>query len=67
MKEFFGAGGSLAAALPDFDPRDEQLELAQGVEAALLGGRHLLAEAGTGTEARIRLRRRLGDLDHRVH
>jgi ATP-dependent DNA helicase DinG len=45
----FGESGSLAAALPGFEPRSEQAALAQAVESALAGDEHLLAEAGTGT------------------
>jgi ATP-dependent DNA helicase DinG len=49
MEEFFGPGGRLAAGLPAFEPRTEQLELAAAVSEALGSGEHLLAEAGTGT------------------
>jgi len=49
MQEIFGPGGRLGAVLPAFEPRSEQLELAQAVESALADGEHLLAEAGTGT------------------
>jgi ATP-dependent DNA helicase DinG len=45
----FGPGGSLAASLPAFEPREEQAALADAVEQALRSGEHLLAEAGTGT------------------
>jgi ATP-dependent DNA helicase DinG len=49
VEEVFGPGGRLAAALPGFEARAEQLELALAVEQALAAGEHLLAEAGTGT------------------
>lgn len=49
MKTYFGSDGLLARALSDFEPRQEQLELAQSVAQSLASGRHLLAEAGTGT------------------
>lgn len=49
MREFFGYGGRLAAALPGFEPRAGQAALAQEVADALERGEHLLAEAGTGT------------------
>ena len=49
VQEIFGPGGRLAATLPAFEARSEQLELAQAVESALADGEHLLAEAGTGT------------------
>jgi ATP-dependent DNA helicase DinG len=45
----FGAGGELAAAMPRFEERPQQAELARAVAGALGSGRHLLAEAGTGT------------------
>ena len=49
MEAFFGPEGRLAAALPAFEARAEQLELATAVADALESGEHLLAEAGTGT------------------
>ena len=49
MDDVFGAGGALAEALPGYEPRPEQAELAQAVADALEAGEHLLAEAGTGT------------------
>jgi len=49
MREHFAPGGTLAAALPSFESRPEQLALAEAVESSLASGRHLLAEAGTGT------------------
>ncbi|MGI8607033.1 MAG: DEAD/DEAH box helicase, partial [Gaiellaceae bacterium] len=49
MQTFFGASGPLAAALPGFEPRAQQGELAAAVADALESGEHLLAEAGTGT------------------
>ena len=49
VEELFGTGGKLAAALPGFEPRDEQLDLARAVAGALDEEEHLLAEAGTGT------------------
>jgi ATP-dependent DNA helicase DinG len=45
----FGPAGSLAAALPGYEPRAEQAALAAAVERALTTGEHLVAEAGTGT------------------
>src|SRR5207253_6444584 len=39
----------LADALPHYEPRPQQAELAAAVAKALAEGRHLLAEAGTGT------------------
>jgi ATP-dependent DNA helicase DinG len=49
MREVFGVGGSLARVLDRYEAREEQAELADAVEQALADGRHLLAEAGTGT------------------
>lgn len=49
MDTFFGEGGSLAAALPGFEPRLGQAALASAVAGALADDEHLLAEAGTGT------------------
>src|SRR6266851_9023048 len=48
MDDHFGAGGALARALPEFEPRPQQAALAAEVEGALASGRHLIAEAGTG-------------------
>jgi ATP-dependent DNA helicase DinG len=49
VEQLFSPGGALASALPEFESRPEQAELAAAVAAALESGRHLLAEAGTGT------------------
>ena len=44
-----GPGGAIARRMGDtYEPRPQQLELADAVEAALSQGHHLLAEAGTG-------------------
>jgi ATP-dependent DNA helicase DinG len=45
----FAAGGPIAAALPGFEPRPGQLEMAGAVSAVFAQGGVLLAEAGTGT------------------
>jgi ATP-dependent DNA helicase DinG len=45
----FGRQGSLRAALPDFEYRSGQLQMARAVEDAIASGDTLLAEAGTGT------------------
>jgi ATP-dependent DNA helicase DinG len=45
----FAADGPLARQLPDFEPRDGQLTMAEGVARAFEDGGVLLAEAGTGT------------------
>lgn len=44
-----GPSGALAAALPGFQPREEQQTLARGVADAIDAGETLIAEAGTGT------------------
>ena len=49
VRALFGAGGPLALALPDFEPRPGQIEMAVAVADAFDRGGVLLAEAGTGT------------------
>jgi ATP-dependent DNA helicase DinG len=49
MAEVFAADGPLAAAIPGFAVRDEQLEMAERVATALETAEHLVIEAGTGT------------------
>jgi ATP-dependent DNA helicase DinG len=49
MRHVFGSAGSLARVLDEYEPREEQAELAEAVEKALATRTHLLAEAGTGT------------------
>ncbi|MCA9064970.1 MAG: DEAD/DEAH box helicase, partial [Planctomycetaceae bacterium] len=46
--DVLGAGGVIARRLKDYEPRDEQLQMATAVEAAVRGNHHLIAEAGTG-------------------
>jgi ATP-dependent DNA helicase DinG len=48
IASFLGPGGPLARTLPSFEPRPQQVRMAQEVAAALASGRHLLIEAGTG-------------------
>ena len=45
----FAPGGALARALPDFEPRAGQVEMAAAVARVFERGGVLLAEAGTGT------------------
>jgi ATP-dependent DNA helicase DinG len=45
----FGPGGALARVLPDYEPRDGQVDMAGRVAAVIESGGVLLAEAGTGT------------------
>lgn len=48
VRDILGPQGAVAARLPGYEERPEQLELAVAVEQALAENRHLLAEAGTG-------------------
>ncbi|MDP1733850.1 MAG: ATP-dependent DNA helicase [Sulfuritalea sp.] len=45
----FAPEGPLAAAVPGFRPRPQQLEMAQRIAAAIAGNLALVTEAGTGT------------------
>lgn len=45
----FGEGGALSRALPDYEPRAGQVEMATHAAAIFENGGVLLAEAGTGT------------------
>ncbi len=49
VRGILGPDGALAAALPGYEFRPSQLELAEAVTQALDEGHALLAEAGTGT------------------
>lgn len=49
LSDVFSAGGPLAQAVPDYRPRQAQLELAQAIEDTLGHRSTLVAEAGTGT------------------
>jgi ATP-dependent DNA helicase DinG len=49
MRHVFGSDGALARVLDRYEAREEQADLADAVARALADGRHLLAEAGTGT------------------
>ena len=46
--EFLAPGGRLAARLPAWESRPQQLEMAELVSAAIRDRRHLVVEAGTG-------------------
>ncbi len=48
IEELLGPGGPIARALPAFEPRAGQVQMAQTVERALLEGMHAIVEAGTG-------------------
>src|SRR3954466_9751788 len=49
LYKFFGPGGVLAQAHPNYEFRRGQLQMAEAVEKALSEKRHLIVEAGTGT------------------
>src|SRR5262249_31497045 len=48
VPSILGAKGEVAARMPDFESRPEQLRMAEAVAEALAGPHHLMAEAGTG-------------------
>lgn len=48
VADVLGPQGVIARRLPDYEPRPEQLAMAEAVEAALRKRQHLIAEAGTG-------------------
>ena len=49
VAEVFGSAGALASALPSFESRPAQREMAEAVAGTLDSGGVLLVEAGTGT------------------
>lgn len=49
LSDIFAPDGPIAKAMPDYRPRQAQLELAQAIEEALRDHSTLIAEAGTGT------------------
>jgi ATP-dependent DNA helicase DinG len=49
VAKVFAPGGQIAAALPGFEAREGQLQMADAVSGVLADGGVLLAEAGTGT------------------
>jgi ATP-dependent DNA helicase DinG len=48
VKEAFGPAGFISQSLAGFEARPQQVEMAGSIERALLDGRHLAVEAGTG-------------------
>ena len=48
-RKLLGPGGPLSRALPGYEDREGQLDMADAVERALEGERMLICEAGTGT------------------
>ncbi len=49
LEAVLAPGGSLERALPGYEPRPDQLRMAEAVADALSRRRYLVAEAGTGT------------------
>lgn len=49
VDSILGAEGRIAARMPQYEPREQQLQMANAVAQALQSGQHLIAEAGTGT------------------
>ncbi|HEU0229650.1 MAG TPA: ATP-dependent DNA helicase [Burkholderiaceae bacterium] len=49
LSDIFAADGPIASAIPNYRPRQAQLELAQAIEETMRERATLVAEAGTGT------------------
>jgi ATP-dependent DNA helicase DinG len=49
VRRFFSRHGELSRWHPNYEFRPGQVEMAEAVEAALAGRKHLIVEAGTGT------------------
>ncbi len=47
-QEILGPQGRIAARLPHYEQRPQQLAMAEAVASAISDRRHLIAEAGTG-------------------
>ena len=48
VRSILGEDGRIAHRLPTYEPRPQQLEMAQAVEQAIRTQSHLVVEAGTG-------------------
>jgi ATP-dependent DNA helicase DinG len=48
VASIFGPGGIIAQKLPHYEPRSQQLHMADAVAEAIAQRRHLMVEAGTG-------------------
>ena len=46
--DILGPGGRIAARLPHYEHREQQVQMADAVATAMADGRHLVVEAGTG-------------------
>lgn len=49
VRELLGPNGPVAAKLPGYEHREEQIACAEAIEQALYDGQHIAVEAGTGT------------------
>lgn len=49
VDSILGPGGAIARRLNGYEPREQQMQMAREVAAALKSDSHLIAEAGTGT------------------
>ncbi|MCA9215037.1 MAG: DEAD/DEAH box helicase [Planctomycetales bacterium] len=49
VDDILGSNGRIARRLENYEPREQQLEMAAAVATALRDKKHLIAEAGTGT------------------
>lgn len=48
IESILGPGGLIAQRLPAYEPRQQQIDMAQAVQNAIKHGHHLMVEAGTG-------------------
>jgi ATP-dependent DNA helicase DinG len=48
IADILGPGGAIARRLGNYEPRPQQLEMAEAVADAIAGPHHLMVEAGTG-------------------
>ncbi len=48
LDHIFGAGGPIERALPGFEVRPGQMQMARLIERGFLEGMHTIVEAGTG-------------------
>jgi ATP-dependent DNA helicase DinG len=48
IADILGPGGAIARQLPSYEPRAEQLTMAEAIRDAIADRRHLMVEAGTG-------------------
>ncbi len=65
MKEILAPGGPISKSLGSFEVRPEQVRMAGAVQKALLDGRHLAVEAGTGVGKSFAYLIPVADLVHR--